>query len=114
MKKLNKDVQDKALALNRWILSQEVVQEYQRYEHLIQSQTDLCDWEAYLKQLQQAIVQKKHRGEDCQELVENYQYQKQHFDENPIVYNYLFFKNEVNELINQIQNEINLELQKKS
>ena len=43
-----------------------------------------------------------------------YQKKKKSFDENPLVYNYLVLKEEVNALLNQIQHDINLELKKKS
>ena len=41
MKKLNKQVQEKAEALNQWILNQDIVKEYQRYEKKIQNDEGL-------------------------------------------------------------------------
>lgn len=114
MKKLNKDVQQKAEALNQWILKQELILEYQKYEKLIQNDEKLKALENELKQLQQDIVKAKHSGNDSQELIQKYQEKKKMFDENPIVYNYLVLKNEVNHFLSQIQNDINLELMKKS
>ena len=41
MKKLNKEIEDKAKRLNQWILNQEVVKEYQKYEQLIKNNSSL-------------------------------------------------------------------------
>lgn len=114
MRKLNKDVQEKAEALNQWILKQELILEYQKYERCIQKDEKLKLLEDEIKQLQQDIVKAKHSGKDSQELIQTYQEKKKMFDENPIVYNYLVLKDEVNQFLNQIQNDINLELKKKS
>ncbi len=114
MKKLNKNIQDKSKALNQWILDQEIVKEYQRYETLVQNNQELKALEEELKHLQRQIVQAKHRQEDCQEIIQEYQMKKKDFDENPLIYNYLALKIEVNTLLNQIQDDINLELKKKS
>ena len=35
MKKLNKELELKAKELNQWLISQEVVKEYQKYEKMI-------------------------------------------------------------------------------
>ena len=114
MKKLNKQVQEKAEALNQWILNQDIVKEYQRYEKKIQNDEVLKALEKELKQMQQAIVKAKHLNNDCESLIQAYKKKKKSFDENPLVYNYLVLKEEVNALLNQIQNDINLELKKKS
>ena len=114
MKKLNKDVHEKAMALHQWIVEQEVVQEYQKYEQLMISHQDLKDLEETLKQLQQKIVQAKHTQLDCCELIQEYEAKKKVFDHHPLVYNYLLLKEEVNTLLHQIQEDINLELKKKS
>lgn len=114
MKKLNKQVQEKAEALNQWILNQDIVKEYQRYEKKIQNDEVLKALEKELKQMQQAIVKAKHLNNDCESLIQAYQKKKKSFDENPLVYNYLVLKEEVNALLNQIQNDINLELKKKN
>ena len=111
---MNKNIQDKSKALNQWILDQEIVKEYQRYETLVQNNQELKALEEELKHLQRQIVQAKHRQEDCQEIIQEYQMKKKDFDENPLIYNYLALKIEVNTLLNQIQDDINLELKKKS
>lgn len=111
---MNKDVRQKAKILNQWILNQKIVIEYQKYEHLIQKHTKLKELENELKCLQQQIVQAKHFKESCNELIEEYQRKKEIFDSHPLVNNYLILKEEVNTLLTQIQDEINVELKKKS
>ena len=113
MKKLNKDIEEKANLLNQWILSQEVVQEYQKYASLIKENQQYAQWENELKKMQQEIVQCKHSQIDCEELINEYQKKKKAFDENPVIYNYLALKQDVNILLHQIQNDINQQLKKK-
>lgn len=110
---MNKDIEAKARALNQWILDQEVVKEYQRYEKMIQNHQELKDLEEELKELQQQIVNQKHLHIDCTELIEEYEKKKKSFDENPILFNYLVLKQEVNDLLCQIQDDINQQLKKK-
>ena len=111
MRKLNKDIEAKAKQLNQWILNQDVVKEFQKYEKLIQEQPQLLELETELKDMQKEIVQKKYHDEDCQELIALYNQKKQAFDENPLVYNYLAYKQEVNDLLIQIQDMINQGIQ---
>ena len=113
MKKLNKEIEEKAKALNQWILDQEVVKEFQKYETLNHNNPDLLNTEEELKDIQKQIVNAKHQGIDCQKLIESYENKRKLFDENPIVYNYLLLKQEVNDLVTQIQDDINEQLQKK-
>ena len=104
---MNKEIEEKAKALNQWILDQEVVKEFQKYN------PDLLNTEEELKDIQKQIVNAKHQGIDCQKLIESYENKRKLFDENPIVYNYLLLKQEVNDLVTQIQDDINEQLQKK-
>ena len=105
---MNKEIEEKAKALNQWILDQEVVKEFQKYETLIHNNPDLLNTEEELKDIQKQIVNAKHQG-----LIESYENKRKLFDENPIVYNYLLLKQEVNDLVTQIQDDINEQLQKK-
>lgn len=113
MRKLNKEIEKKAKALNQWILKQDIVVEYKKYEKIIQTNPSLKELENELKCMQKEIVNLKHQGSDCHELIEQYQRKKRLFDENPLVYNYLMYKQEVNALLNQIQDDINQQLKKK-
>ncbi len=113
MKKLNKQIEEKARALNQWILKQPLVLEYQKYEALVHQNPEISQLEAELKKMQKQIVKTKHQGLDCEKLIEEYQDKKKRFDEHPIVYNYLAYKKELNDLFYQIQNDINRQLKKK-
>lgn len=99
MKKLNKEIEDKAKRLNQWILNQEVVKEYQKYEQLIKNNSSLHQLEEELKDLQQKIVMSKHQNIDCEIIMKEYQQKRKSFDENPLVHNYLVLKQEVNDLL---------------
>lgn len=110
---MNKQIEEKARALNQWILNQEVVIEYQKYEAMIRQNQELKDLEKELKELQQEIVNQKHRRADCSILVHKYEAKKKAFDENPILFNYLVLKQEVNDLLCQIQDDINQQLKKR-
>ncbi|WP_154886755.1 YlbF family regulator [Longibaculum muris] len=113
MKKLNKEIEDKAKRLNQWILNQEFVKEYQKYEQLIKNNSSLHQLEEELKDLQQKIVMSKHQNIDCEIIMKEYQQKRKSFDENPLVHNYLVLKQEVNDLLILIQDNINQELSKK-
>ncbi len=109
---MNKDIEDKAKKLNQWLLDNELVKEYQHYETLIKQHPELSKQEEELKTLQQQIVNIKHNNQDATSVIETYQIKKQQFDENPIVHNYLSLKEELNELMIQIETIINEQLQK--
>lgn len=109
---MNKDIEEKAKSLNKWILDQDIVKEYKHYEKLIKSNTFLTELETELKEMQKKIVVSKHHGRDCQQLIEKYHKKKKIFDENPLVCNYLVYKQEVNALLLKIQDDINQQLKK--
>lgn len=112
MKKLNKDIQEKAKLLHTWLLEQEVVKEYQKYEQLIHQDQTLHDLENKLKLMQQRIVQEKSQGNQCDQLIEEYQVCKKSFDTHPLIVNYLALKEEVNSLVLSLQDDINQQLKK--
>ncbi|MCD7950348.1 MAG: YlbF family regulator [Erysipelotrichaceae bacterium] len=112
MKKLNKDIETQAKKLNQWLLDNELVKEYKHYETLIKQHPELLKQEEELKLLQQQIVNLKHNDEDASQVIETYQTKKQQFDENPLVHNYLSLKEELNDLMIQIETIINEQLQK--
>ena len=79
-----------------------------------QTVTDLTQQlEEELKQLQQEIVNQKHHQSHCDNLLHEYELKKKSFDENPILYNYFILKQEVNDLLCRIQDDINEQLKKK-
>lgn len=110
---MNKTIKEKAYALNQWILQQDVVKEYKKYEALIHKHEELRILEEDLKNLQQKIVQLKHQGLLCEKEINEYETKKKTFNENPIVVNYLGLKQEVNDLLSCIQDDINEQLKKK-
>ncbi len=109
---MNKEIYDKAKALNEWILSQEEVQEFKRLEKYIKEHDELSQLEESLKRMQQEIVNRKHSGEDCKELIDEYEKSMDFFTNHPIVYNYLSLKSEVNELLLTIEDDIKKQLAK--
>ena len=63
---MNKEIQEKSQALHDWILEQEVVKEFQRYEVLIENHQELKELEEELKDLQKQIVRVKHENIDAE------------------------------------------------
>lgn len=110
---MNKDIEQKAKALNEWILNQEVVKEFKKYESLMKEHKELLDLEEELKVLQKRIVNDKYQGINNLDIIKEYENKKNYFDNHPIVSNYLTLKQEVNELLLQIQEDINEQLKKK-
>lgn len=110
---MNKDIEQKARALNEWILNQEVVKEFKKYEFLMKEHKELLDLEEELKVLQKRIVNDKYQGINSSDIIKEYENKKNYFDNHPIVSNYLTLKQEVNELLLQIQEDINEQLKKK-
>jgi cell fate (sporulation/competence/biofilm development) regulator YmcA (YheA/YmcA/DUF963 family) len=98
---------DKAKELNDWLLNQEEVKEYLKYDKLIKEHPELSILEKEIKDLQKEIVNKKHRNEQCDDLIELYEQKKETFYSNPIVNNYISLKEDVNNLCQQINNIIN-------
>lgn len=100
--------------LNEYILSLDVVKEFKYYENIIRNHPELKEIEKTLKQMQKDIVNHKHLSEDCDNLIQDYYKLKDHFESHPYVYNYLNLKQEVNDLIQMIQNDINTQLKIKT
>ena len=109
---MNKNIEEKAKALNQWLLSQDVVKEYQAYEKLIHSHPEINETEKKLKEMQQQIVNDKHAGIDCQRLIDDYEKLMNEFTSNPIVYNYMVLKEEVNRLVDDVSKDIQNQLKK--
>lgn len=107
---MNKELKEKALELNQWLLSQEVVIEYQKYEKAIMNNPYLSKKEEKLKELQKEIVNRKYKDEKCDSLIQEYEMMKEEFFHHPIVHNYLLLKEEVNQLVQQINFIINNEI----
>lgn len=107
---MNKELENKAKELNRWLLDQGVVKEYLKYEKLIRQHVELAKEEEELKAMQKKIVNDKHLDKDCDELIKEYEERKERFYDHPIVHNYILLKEEVNQLTWQINTLINKEI----
>lgn len=104
-------IESLSLKLNQLILNEPVVQEYKKYEQLIHTNEKLKKDEKELKQLQKKIVQQKARQDD--EVIQTiaiYQQKKAEFENHPLVVNYLYLKQEVDDLLQNINIQINNQL----
>lgn len=110
---MNHLIEEKAKALNQWILNQDEVIEFQKYEKEIQKHPEILELENELKSLQKQIVNQKYQGNDCSKIIQEYQKKKQEYEEHPLIYNYLQLKHDINILLKQIQDDINEQLKKK-
>lgn len=110
MNRLNK-IDMLALKLNEMILNEPVVQEYKKYEHLILNNTKLKAEEEKLKQLQKEIVKLKANQDDRAVVtIALYEKKKSEFENHPLVVNYLYLKQEVDDFLQTINGMINQQL----
>lgn len=101
-------IEELAQKLNQEILNLEVVQEYQKYEKLVLNDEKLKQLEKELKVLQKKIVnQKAKQDDDVLNTIEEYQEKKAYYENHPLVVNYLYLQNEVNEILQTINQQIN-------
>lgn len=101
-------IEELAQKLNQEILDLEVVQEYQKYEKLVLNDEKLKQLEKELKVLQKKIVnQKAKQDDDVLTTIEEYQEKKAYYENHPLVVNYLYLQNEVNEILQTINQQIN-------
>jgi len=122
-------IEELARKLNQEILALEVVQEYQKYEKLVLNDEKLKQLEKELKVLQKKIVNQKAKQDDrvtktIQEyyLINNRKslftshisYMRRLFrrcpllhENHPLVVNYLYLQNEVNEILQTINQQMN-------
>lgn len=101
-------IEELAQKLNQEILDLEVVQEYQKYEKLVLNDVKLKQLEKELKVLQKKIVnQKAKQDDDILNTIEEYQEKKAYYENHPLVVNYLYLQNEVNEILQTINQQIN-------
>lgn len=111
MKQLNSF--DYAKELNDYLLNLEVIKEYQKYERLIDQDNEIKELELKIKAYQKKIVnQKANQDETVVKTIDEYQKLKAEFENNPIVVNYLYLKEEVNEILQFINSYINGQLLK--
>lgn len=101
-------IEELARKLNQEILALEVVQEYQKYEKLVLNDEKLKRLEKELKVLQKKIVnQKAKQDERVTKTIQEYQEKKAYYENHPLVVNYLYLQNEVNEILQTINQQMN-------
>ena len=107
MNKLTR-IEELARKLNQEILDLEFVQEYQKYEKLVLNDEKLKQLEKELKVLQKKIVKQKAKQDDrVTKTIQEYQEKKAYYENHPLVVNYLYLQNEVNEILQTINQQMN-------
>ena len=101
-------IEELARKLNQEILALEVVQEYQKYEKLVLNDEKLKQLEKELKVLQKKFVKQKAKQDDrVTKTIQEYQEKKAYYENHPVVVNYLYLQNEVNEILQTINQQMN-------
>lgn len=101
-------IEELAQKLNQEILGLEVVQEYQKYEKLVLNDEKLKRLEKELKVLQKKIVNQKAKQDyRVTKTIQEYQEKKAYYENHPLVVNYLYLQNEVNEILQTINQQMN-------
>ena len=101
-------IEELARKLNQEILDLEVFQEYQKYEKLVLNDEKLKQLEKELKVLQKKIVNQKAKQDDrVTKTIQEYQEKKAYYENHPLVVNYLYLQNEVNEILQTINQQMN-------
>ena len=101
-------IEELARKLNQEILALEVVQEYQKYEKLVLNDEKLKQLEKELTVLQKKIVNQKAKPDDrVTKTIQEYQEKKAYYENHPVVVNYLYLQNEVNEILQTINQQMN-------
>ena len=107
MNKLTR-IEELARKLNQEILALEVVKEYQKYEKLVLNDEKIKQLEKELKVLQKKIVNQKAKQDDrVTKTIQEYQEKKAYYENHPLVVNYLYLQNEVNEILQTINQQMN-------
>lgn len=103
-----------AKALNTYILQMDVIKEYQTYEALVLDNKEIHSLEIKMKTLQKKIVnQKAKQDKSVEETIQIYAQLKDAFESHPLVVNYLYLKEEVDTLLQDINVSINGQLSNK-
>ena len=101
-------IEELARKLNQEILALEVVQEYQKYEKLVLNDEKLKQLEKELKVLQKKIVNQKAKQDDrVTKTIQECQEKTEYYENHPLVVNYLYLQNEVNEILQTINQQMN-------
>lgn len=107
-------IEQEAKKLNAYLLNREEVKEFKKYEALIKEDKELQALENKIRQLQKQIVkQKANQDSNVNQTIATYQCLKEKFESHPIVVNYLYLKQEVDDLLQEVNYRINIELSNK-
>ncbi len=102
-----------AQELNDYLLNLDVIKEYQKYEELINQDDKIKKLEIKMKAYQKKIVnQKAKQDERVVNTITEYKKIKDEFENHPLVVNYLYLKEEVDEILQSINSYINGQLLK--
>jgi cell fate (sporulation/competence/biofilm development) regulator YmcA (YheA/YmcA/DUF963 family) len=96
-----------AKKLNELLLDKEEVKAYQRYETAIKEHPEIAQSEEKLKAMQKQMVLNKAKDVDDEALITDYEKKKAFFDEHPLVVNYRNLKEEVDDLLLEVETMIN-------
>lgn len=108
-------VYELANKLNQELLQEDVIKEFKKYEALIKNDTKLNDLQTKLKALQKQIVrQKADKDDSVEETIQHYQDLESQLENYPILVNYLNYKEEVDILLQNINNQLNSGLEIKT
>ncbi len=100
-----------ASKLNEWILQQPVVKEFQEVEKKLLLNTKLQELDNTIKGMQKVIVNKRaNNHDDVEKTIKEYKELKAYYDNHPMIVNYLYLKEEVDVLLQQINTQINNQL----
>ena len=101
-------IEELYIKLNQENFALEVVQEYKKYEKLVLNDEKLKQLEKELKVLQKKIVNQKAKQDDrVTKTIQEYQEKKAYYENHPLVVNYLYLQNEVNEILQTINQQMN-------
>lgn len=105
MRKLNS--KEAARLVHEDLLENADIQAYQQYEQAIAQHPEIAALEDELKALQQEMILKKAHDEDFSDLLAEYTDKKKQFENHPLVVNYLNVKEDVNNLLDEVEMLIN-------
>lgn len=114
MKLLNKEIKELALKINEELKNEEVVKEFFKYQDAI-NKSNLEEIEEEIKLLQKRIVNAldENKMDEYQKLKEEYYKLKSEYDNHPLLVNYKYLAESVNDLLQQIAFIIYKELNEK-
>jgi cell fate (sporulation/competence/biofilm development) regulator YmcA (YheA/YmcA/DUF963 family) len=114
VKPLNKEIEELALRINEELKNEEIVKEFFKYQEAIRK-SNLDEMEEEIKILQQKIVNalNDNKMDEYEKLKDEYYQLKSEYDSHPLLVNYQYLTESVNDLLQQIAFIIDKELNEK-